>query len=676
PDPATVLLTALGPGRRLWERGPDHPDALTLRLGTADLPSEDGAGTLRTVPFTVDLRDPHTFALGLAGPRPRLAGLARAVLAQACALHSPSTLELVLISADRSRGAEQRADEWSWLNWLPQLRPAHGQDCRLLLAFDRDQAAARVTELARRLEEGPLGSGWAAATTEAVAEAAAHREGPYTLVVVDGDPGSATLRDTLERIAAAGPSVGMHVLCLAESPDRLATECGAVAQLSGDVATTLRMDPYGPAQVVVDAVSPAWAERFARALAPLRETDTAAPRARNALPRTVRLLDALDLALATPAKITARWDGTPDDADAQEAGQDGGRPALTGYARAGGRALAVLGSGSGGRVVVDLAAEGPHLMVGGAAGSGKTELLRSIASALAAAERPDRLALVLVDGAGTERGEGLRAVTDLPHVSTYLAASDPTRMREFAQALGAELKRREELLGGQGFGEWHADRMVTVPRQSTARDGGRGDGRKPSEQGALRVQTRSDSALPRLVVVVDDFDALVAPGLGSTGRPAAGSVVRALEAVAREGERLGVHLIASTGRPERTSGTEADERSRLRIALRTEDPASAALLVHVEDPAGLDEEVPGRGYLRRPGGAVAPFQAGRVSGRIPRTATLRPTVVPLEWERMGDPPTRRPLRELGNGPTDLALLASALQRAAESAGAGPAQPLV
>jgi hypothetical protein len=168
-------------------------------------------------------------------------------------------------------------------------------------------------------------------------------------------------------------------------------------------------------------------------------------------------------------------------------------------------------------------------------------------------------------------------------------------------------------------------------------------------------------------VVVDDFDALVAPGLGSTGRPAAGSVVRALEAVARDGGPLGVHLVASTGRPERTAGTEADQRSRLRIALRMPDPESAALLVHVEDPAGLDDSVPGRGYLRRPGGGVTPFQAGRVSGRIPRTATLRPTVVPLEWERMGDPPARRQVRELGNGPTDLALLASALQRAAESA---------
>ncbi|MGW5693773.1 FtsK/SpoIIIE domain-containing protein, partial [Streptomyces asiaticus] len=71
-----------------------------------------------------------------------------------------------------------------------------------------------------------------------------------------------------------------------------------------------------------------------------------------------------------------------------------------------------------------------------------------------------------------------------------------------------------------------------------------------------------------------------------------------------------------------------------------------------------------------------PFQAGRVTGRIPRTATQRPTVVPLEWRRMGDPPARRPLRELGNGPTDLALLASALQRAAQSADAPTAPALI
>ncbi|HEY5834134.1 FtsK/SpoIIIE domain-containing protein, partial [Streptomyces sp.] len=597
-----------------------------------------------------------------AGPRPRLAGLARAVLAQLCALHSPAALEVVLLGADRARGADQRAEEWSWLNWLPHVRPAHGQDCRLLLAFDRDQAEARTAELVRRLEAGPLGAGWATAPHDAVDAAAGAYEGPFALVVVDGDPGSVALRDAVARIAVAGPSAGVHVLSLAETGERPVIGSGVVARLSGDVATTLRIEPagaepgtasaagsgdgYGPDEIVLDAVSAAWAEHFARALAPLREADAQAPgdRSRHTLPAKVRLLDELDLALATPAKIAARWVAAPSAAPG---------------------AGAVLGVGGTGRVAVDLVAEGPHALVGGAAGAGKTELLRSVAAALAAGERPDRLALVLVDGAGQERGEGLRACADLPHVSTHLVASDPVRMREFAQSLSAELKRRAEVLGGQTFGAWHADRLVAaaVPHQ-----GG------PGQREPAPAEAGPPPALPRLVVVVDDLDALVAPGLGSSGRPAAGSVVRALEAVAREGERLGVHLVAATGRPERTAGTEAAERARLRVALRMPDPESAALVVHVEDPAGLDETVPGRGYLRRPGGAVTLFQAARVSGRIPRTATLRPTVVPLEWERMGDPPTRRQVRELGNGPTDLALLASALQRAAEAPPDDPPAP--
>ncbi|MFD8221827.1 cell division protein FtsK, partial [Streptomyces sp. NPDC059697] len=105
-----------------------------------------------------------------------------------------------------------------------------------------------------------------------------------------------------------------------------------------------------------------------------------------------------------------------------------------------------------------------------------------------------------------------------------------------------------------------------------------------------------------------------------------------------------------------TATTELGRAASLRISL---DPVSP----------GADEPAPGRGRLSTPDGRLTPFQAGRVTGRIPRTATLRPTVVPLEWHRMGDPPARRPVRELGNGPTDLALLASALERAARSVAA-------
>ncbi|MGP4008862.1 FHA domain-containing protein [Streptomyces sp. 4N124] len=762
PDPAALLLTALGPGPRLWERGPGHPEALTVRLGTADRAAPDGSGLLPAVPVTTDLRE--VGALGLAGPRARLAGLARAVVAQLTALHSPSDLEVVLISADRSRPLPERTAEWSWLGWLPHLRPGHGQDCRLLLAYDREQATARLDELLRRMEDhltelrsdpGATGHGlasartaggptpptaegtvtaasdtsattsptptasydtpaphpdhtpdlttpqepirgavhrpsWAAADDEAVPDKGAF-PGPYTVVVVDGDPGGADVREAVARLASEGPRVGIHVVCLDEttpaSPVSPVTEtyeaacaaspafreCGAVALLSGDVATALRLlrvagagatrpGPVGHGTVAaVDAVSLAWAERFARALAPLR-TDGAGGerqgRLSAPLPQAARLLDELGLARATPASLMARWADAADDAEAL-----------------GGRALAVLGAGPRGPVCADLVAEGPHLLIEGPHGSGRTELLRAVVASLAAAERPDRLSVVLIDGrdsvsAGSGHGEGLRVCMDVPHVTTHLAANDPVRMREFAQSLSAELKRRAELLGRADFAEWHTGREVSgrlvAQRSAGAGAGvgvsGAGDLDAPPSStlrlrpGAARQRAEAISPLPRLVVVVDEPETLVLPALRSPGRPAAGSVMRALEAVAREGERLGVHLVAAAGVGGRTAQTEPAQQATLRVTL---DPPAP----------GPDEPAPGRGRLICDDGRVTPFQGGRVTGRIPRTATLRPTVVPLEWERMGDPPTRRPVRELGNGPTDLALLASALERAAREVSA-------
>ncbi len=519
--------------------------------------------------------------------------------------------------------------------------------------------------------------------------------GPYTVLVVDGDPGGADLREAVARLAVEGPRAGIHVICLAEtaaaSPASPVSDtyeaacsaaptfrqCGAVALLSGDVATALRLtrvarvgaDGAAPGPVghgtiaTVDAVSPAWAERFARALAPLRTDGPASdrqPRVSAPLPQAARLLDELGLARATPASLMARWADAADDTDAL-----------------GGRVRAVLGAGPRGPVGADLAAQGPHLLIEGPPGSGRTELLRAVVASLAAAERPDRLGIVLVDGrggpgAGGGPGEGLRVCTDVPHVSTYLTAHDPVRMREFAQSLSAELKRRAELLGRSDFAEWHTGRelkgRMVAQRTATARgaqqgETATGDLDSPSSStlrlrpGGARRQTEAAAPpLPRLVVVVDDLDALVSPALGSTGRPAAGSVMRALEAVAREGERLGVHLVAATGPCARTAETEPVRRATLRVTL--DAPAT-----------GPDEPAPGRGSLTCADGRVTPFQGGRVTGRIPRTATLRPTVVPLEWHRMGDPPARRPVRELGNGPTDLALLASALERAAREVAA-------
>ncbi len=780
PDPAALLLTALGPAARLWERGPGHAEALTVRLGTTDGPTSagprrSGASRVPLVPVTVGLRE--VGALGLAGPRQRLLGLVRSVVAQLAALHSPDTLEIVLISSERTRTPAQRAAEWAWLGWLPHLRPVHGQDCRLLLAHDRDQATARADELIRRLEDrlaaragvddrvgasggddahghgryddGRHAQGRERHTTGTGPNDHPHADGAsthpyaddtYTVVIVDGDPGAADLRAAVERLVIEGPDAGMHVLCLAETgavapavPLEAAYDtaceavpafrwCTAVALLSGDVATALRLlrtargRIVGPGRVAaLDAVSAAWAERFARALAPLRPASVPGEghaRASTPLPQAARLLDELGLARATPASLQARWAAAADDRQAP-----------------GGRAVAVLGAGPRGPVGVDLVAEGPHLLVEGPAGSGRTELLRAVAASLAAAERPARLGLVLIDGrdttgssgvittatsrrtvpgsGGAERaggggaggpggssgraagrsgaGEGLRICMDLPHVSMHLAAHDPVRMREFAQSLTAELKRRAELLGPLDFGSWHAEQAVSWGSAPGGTSGGTSGGSagggaegpgaeveapsgatlrlRPASLRQRQQQEASDTGtgpvLPRIVVLVDDVDALLAPPLGSPGRPAAGSVVRALEAVARDGARLGVHLVATAGPPGgRVDDSDLGRCAALRVAL--EAPSGGA-----EDPA------PGRGRLRLPDGRGTAFQGGRVTGRIPRTGTSRPTVMPLEWERMGDPPARRSVRELGNGPTDLALLASALERAARAEVRGP-----
>ncbi|MFD8721690.1 FHA domain-containing protein [Streptomyces sp. NPDC059629] len=722
PDPAALLLTALGPGPRLWERGPGHPETLTVRLGTADRPTPGGSGLLPAVPVTAGLREAG--ALGLAGPRTRLSGLARSVLAQLAVLHSPDLLEIVLISADRARPLEERTAEWSWLGWLPHVRPGHGQDCRLLLAYDREQAAARVEELLRRVEDlsaprrpatpsdrptpapastpmpapartadvspadGAQRPSWARADLGAADDRGGF-PGPYTVVVVDGDPGGSALRDTVARLAVAGPRAGVHVICLAETAPTSSTspveetyeaacavtptfrECGAVALLSGDVATALHLmrvstGPVGPGTLAaVDAVSPAWAERFARALAPLRPDGPAADRHTRVtapLPQSARLLDELGLARATPASLMARWADAADDAESL-----------------GGRARAVLGAGPRGPLGADLVADGPHLLIEGPSGSGRTELLRAMVASLAAADRPDRLGIVLIDGrdgvgTGAGHGEGLRVCTDIPHVTTHLTANDPVRMREFAQSLSAELKRRAELLGRSDFNDWHAQREISgrIVPQRTRPTSGAADIEappsstlrlRPSAGAAARRPIETPPPLPRLVVVVDDLDALVSPALGSPGRPAAGSVMRALEAVAKEGERLGVHLVAAAGTGGRTAATEPARQATLRVTLDT--PAG-----------GPDEPAPGRGRLTTPDGRTTAFQAGRVTGRIPRTATQRPTVVPLDWPRMGDPPARRPVRELGNGPTDLALLASAVERAAREVSAAEVPSLL
>jgi S-DNA-T family DNA segregation ATPase FtsK/SpoIIIE len=411
PDLAALLTAAIRPEPGLWSRDPDQPGLLDLRLGTARIASRvtvgSGPKTFRprvpAAPVTVDLEDAGV--LGLIGPRPQLTGLARSLVAQLAATCAPRDLELVVLCG-------QDPQAWRWTRWLPHLAPQDGQDCRALVGLDSTQVATRVAELTARLgaREGLPGPRAAETTPQA---ARRRWQGRRTVLVLD--PASELLgAHGVRRLLDDGPEVGVYAIVLADHPAQLPGATGAMATLSGDVNTRVRLErPNLPAldNIIADLASARWAERFGRAVAPLRESDGfGAPQ----LPEEARLLALLELDLLTPAKLAARWASQAADSEL------------------------IVGADDHGPVRAELT--GQHILVGGASGSGVSETLRSITCALAAANRPEHLRIALISGG---RGPSLAESASLPHVDVHLPPdSSPDALRKLLDQVEAEVDRR------------------------------------------------------------------------------------------------------------------------------------------------------------------------------------------------------------------------------------------
>ncbi|MEQ6903855.1 FtsK/SpoIIIE domain-containing protein, partial [Nocardioides sp. YIM 152588] len=234
---------------------------------------------------------------------------------------------------------------------------------------------------------------------------------------------------------------------------------------------------------------------------------------------------------------------------------------------------------------------GPHGLVVGATGSGKSELLRTLVLGLALTHSPDDLALVLVDFKG---GATFAGLGDLPHTSALVTnlADELALVDRMADALHGELLRRQELLRAAGHDS------------AAAHD-------------AARVAGAPLEALPALLVVVDEFSELLA------ARP---ELAETFVALGRLGRSLGVHLLLATQRLEegRLRGLEA--HLSYRIALRTFGAAESRAAIGTPDAATLPP-APGAAYLRVGADAPRRFRAGYVSA--PAHPASRPTVLPF-----------------------------------------------
>ena len=564
PDPATLAELVSGP--RVWERRRSDDDCLVLRVGTGERSprsyrlSEGVPPALAGVPVTLGLRD-----VGVVGVLSR--ATARWMVLQAAVLHGPRDLGVWLL-IDPAR--EPSEPHWGWVRWLPHAVGAEGA-----------LVGNTVESLARRL------AGLTALLTERTAAARdvrsqlQARQQPDVLVVLDG---ARALR-TLPGVAALlrdGPAVGMHVLCVDDGELQLPEECQAVV-LDGEV----RRQGRPPEVFLPDLPTAEWAADVARSLAPLRD---AGAEGDAEVPSAARLLEVLQLDPPTAEGVRAR---------------------------AGRTTAAVIGLDADGPVVLDLRRDGPHVLVAGTTGAGKSELLQSLVASLAVANTPDAMTFVLVDYKG---GAAFKDCARLPHTVGLVTDLDGHLVERALVSLTAELKAREALLAGAG-----------------AKD--------------IEELWAAGGALPRLVIVIDEFASLVEE---------LPDFVRGLVGIAQRGRSLGVHLVLATQRPSGVVSPEIRANTNLRVALRVTDAAESLDVLDAPDAAGIPRSTPGRAFARTGASSLFPFQTARVGGRRPGAQDASLRVVEVPWSQVGLPLPSACAEELEEEATDLHALVTAI----------------
>ena len=369
------------------------------------------------------------------------------------------------------------------------------------------------------------------------------------------------------------------MIAVAETVDGLPIGLETVVVVTSPVRAIVRRrsDGHGGRAIVPSLAGLAEAGALARRLATAGDREGVAPTA--ALP-----------------------DAVPYDALAQPARRPGSRDTLR----------AAVGAVAGGPLVLDLATLGPHAIVAGTTGSGKSEFLLAWIAALADGHPPDRVSFLLVDFKG---GAAFEPVRGLPHVTGIVTDLDEGEAERAVLSLRAELRHREGVL--------RAERVRDISELAPHVD------------------------LPRLVLVVDEFQAMI------ERFPELGAVVAD---VAARGRSLGVHLVLASQRPNGVVREQVTANCAIRVSLRVMRAADSIAVVGSDEAASIAPETPGRGVVDAGDGRPVLFQSARVDPSsidrlLRRSAGLRAARRP--W--VGPLPDRI-------APVDLDLAASIIAR--------------
>ena len=557
----------------LWSRAPGLNGFLEIRLGIGRQPSrsqitlpqgnqknralwrELGEAVapfawVDDVPIVAKLTGGS--ALGVGGPREAALGAMRSLLLQICALHSPA--EVVIVACVSSRDESN----WDWLKWMPHCASPQSPVKVSELAATVVACDGLVSDLERLIKERSERAGQSGRSNQEAF--------PAVVMVIDDD--APLNRPRAIQIAEQGPASGVYVLWMASDTSRLPAVCREFLDLSpapegasvGVVRTGDKVQP-----VKVESVSETVATVAARSLAPVIDL-AAGDNLEGDLPRSVSFLSLTSPELAmVPEAVIDRWTES-------RSIVYGPRASVVKVHRPG-SLRAVVGQSASGPYVLDLRSQGPHALVGGTTGSGKSELLQSWILGMAIAHSPQRVTFLLVDYKG---GSAFSECVHLPHTVGLVTDLSPHLVRRALVSLAAELRYREEVLHRKG-----------------AKD-------------LLELERSGDpDAPPSLVIIVDEFAALAQE---------VPDFVDGVVNVAQRGRSLGLHLILATQRPAGVIKDNLRANTNLRLALRMADESDSVDVLGSGQAATFDPSVPGRAVSRTGPSQFVPFQAAYTGG--------------------------------------------------------------
>lgn len=631
PDPAEIVRRACTHSVCCWERRLSDPDAMKLGIGTADVhwkPSLEivsastaisasnheavmandardvlaQAGILHDVPLVVSLKAGEI--LGIVGPSGIARSIARSLILQAAVLHGPADLAIACLAPSYDDGANSRESThtrsstsfqnnaeaayycssssssgsqsktqskspWVWLYWLAHT--AYAGQSGALIALDSLSMSKVVTILQ------------------------SDTSNRLRLLIVDGASplsGSSAPARVLPALEL------MSAIVMVSNVHDLPASCTTVVEVQHSAGALrllkprlgLRFEPVCAWGANLETVTTA-AARLARLEDP--ELDSVD----SELPADVALVDLIGFKI-TPDSVLKNWKET----------------------RATVALSTPIGVDAGGTLEIDLIDDGPHILIGGTTGSGKSELLRSLVAGLALSVDPEGLAFVLIDYKG---GAAFDRCSDMPHVCGMVTDLDDHLAERALQCLEAELRYREKRLravGAESLVDFQArlkvakDQTIATFDEVADVDGtSLRSGRQPLRAVETSGEvTDVDDPMPRLVVVVDEFATL------ASDLP---EFLDSLVSIAQRGRSLGVHIVLATQRPAGVITEDIRANTSCRIALRVTDKHDSNDVIGLPNAADIPRDKPGRALAYFGAGRLVAFQTALVTGKTPPSSS-------------------------------------------------------